>query len=245
MNPVPSTTPIRRCTAPALTLFAASVLLLTPSLHSQNGSQSGTPTDSDAYSTPGNSQAQNSPSQSSQTQNSSSHDRASHDSGSTDLSPSAMEDRIFIRHAAAGGLAEVKLGQLAATKGGSDEVRQFGEHMVTDHTELNQSLKTIAESRGIMVPSRLAPPDEALYQRLNQLSGDDFDREYIKAMAADHRKDLHEFRAEAASTQDSALRDAAQKGSALIRQHMTTVHELARARNIETGAPQVRASNSQ
>src|ERR1044071_9145575 len=41
-------------------------------------------------------------------------------------------DHRFAMEAAMGGLAEVELGKVAASKGASDEVRQFGQRMVDD-----------------------------------------------------------------------------------------------------------------
>ena len=43
-------------------------------------------------------------------------------------------DRAFVKEAAAGGLAEVELGNLAKQNGSSAEVKQFGDRMVTDHS---------------------------------------------------------------------------------------------------------------
>jgi predicted outer membrane protein len=43
-------------------------------------------------------------------------------------------DAQFVANASAGGLAEVRLGQLAEQRGTSPAVRSFGEKMATDHT---------------------------------------------------------------------------------------------------------------
>ena len=60
-----------------------------------------------------------------------------------------MKDKTFLRHAAEGGLAEVQLGQLAAQKASSAEVKVFGQKMVTDHTMLNNEMAPIADSMGV------------------------------------------------------------------------------------------------
>jgi len=48
-------------------------------------------------------------------------------------------DRQFLLHAASSGMAEVQLGQLAAERAASAEVKQFGQRMVDDHTKANGS----------------------------------------------------------------------------------------------------------
>ena len=47
-------------------------------------------------------------------------------------------DAMFFEKAAIGGMAEVDAGKLAQAKGASDEVRSFGQRMVTDHSQKNE-----------------------------------------------------------------------------------------------------------
>src|ERR1700733_49234 len=104
-----------------------------------------------------------------------------------------MRDKIFLRKAAEGGMAEVKFGSLAVQKGGSEGVKAFGQKMVDDHTALNNEMAPIADSMGVRVPKTINKDDQAEYDKLSGLSGDDFDTEYLTVMVRDHRKDLREF----------------------------------------------------
>ena len=113
------------------------------------------------------------------------------DSGSGKMMKSA--DAKFVRMAAQGGLAEVQLGQMAAQKGTNADVKSFGQHMVDDHTKANDDLKAIAAKEGMTVPESLNPKDQALQSKLQNLSGAEFDRAYMKAMVKDHQEDVKEF----------------------------------------------------
>jgi putative membrane protein len=143
-----------------------------------------------------------------------------------------MEDKMFLRKAAEGGIAEVKLGQLAAQKGSSDEVKAFGQKMVDDHTKMNNDIAQVADSLGVMLPKSMNKDDQAEYDKLNGLSGNDFDMEYLSFMVKDHHKDLHEFRMEAASRADPTLRDEVVKAAGIIHDHTVMVDKLARAKGI-------------
>ena len=142
-----------------------------------------------------------------------------------------MQDKMFLRKAAEGGIAEVKLGQLAAQKG-SDDVKEFGQKMVEDHTRLNLEIAQVADSMGVMLPKSMNKEDQAEYDKLNALSGNDFDIEYLSFMVKDHHKDLHEFRIEAASPTDATLHSEVVKAQGTIHDHTVMVDKLARARGI-------------
>jgi putative membrane protein len=143
-----------------------------------------------------------------------------------------MQDKMFLRKAAEGGIAEVKLGQLAAQKGSSDDVKAFGQKMVDDHTKLNLEIAQVADSMGVMLPKSMYKEDQAEYDKLNALSGNDFDIEYLTFMVKDHHKDLHEFRIEAASPTDAALHNEVVKAQSVIHEHTVMVDKLARAKGI-------------
>jgi putative membrane protein len=143
-----------------------------------------------------------------------------------------MRDKIFLRKAAEGGMAEVKFGELAVQKGGSEGVKAFGQKMVDDHTALNNEMAPIADSMGVRVPKTINKEDQAEYDKLSGLSGDAFDTEYLTVMVKDHRKDLREFRMEASTAQDQALRDGVEKGEKIIHDHLEMVNKLAREKGI-------------
>jgi putative membrane protein len=147
-----------------------------------------------------------------------------------------MEDKMFLRKAAEGGIAEVKLGQLAAQKASGDEVKAFGQKMVDDHTKMNNQMAQVADSLGIMLPKSMNKEDQAEYDKLNGLSGNDFDMEYLSFMVKDHHKDLHEFRIEAASRADQTLHDAVVQAATIIHEHTVMVDKLARAKGIPVPA---------
>jgi putative membrane protein len=137
-----------------------------------------------------------------------------------------MLDKQFVQKAAAAGIAEVKLGMLAVQKGGP-EVKAFGQKMVDDHTEINKEMADVADSLGTMLPKKMGKDDQAEYDKLNGLSGDAFDKEYILFMTKAHREDLHEFRTEASVAADPGLAAEVVKAAGMIREHLMLLTKLA------------------
>lgn len=141
-------------------------------------------------------------------------------------------DKIFAKKALQGGMAEVQLGQLAAQNGGSQDVKDFGQKMVTDHTRLGDQLKPIAQQIGVTPPSSIPAKDQALMTKLQGESGTQFDNTYIKAMVKDHRKDLKQFRKEAQTGKDQSLKDAASSGAQIIQEHLHLAEQLAKTHHV-------------
>ena len=150
------------------------------------------------------------------------------DMGATGAGSASAADKAFVKKALAGGMAEVELGKLAAEKGNSDDVKQFGQKMVVDHTKLGDQMKPIASQLGIQPPSSLPPAEMALETKLKALNGDAFDKAYLQAMVKDHRQDLMEFKKEASTGKSSAVKDAASQGASVVSEHLMMVQDLAK-----------------
>jgi putative membrane protein len=58
-------------------------------------------------------------------------------------------DQLFVKAAASGGMAEVKLGQIAQQNGSPDSVKEFGKRMVADHSKASTQLKDVASHNNI------------------------------------------------------------------------------------------------
>lgn len=145
----------------------------------------------------------------------------------------SMNDRDFVKKALEGGDAEVQLGQLAQQKSQSDDVKQFAQKMVQDHTQMgDQLMKPLAKQLGADQPKGLSKKDKQLMAKLESLSGPQFDDEYIKAMMKDHRQDLKDFKSEAQMTQNPNVKQAVQQGETVISQHLQMIEQIAQSHNI-------------
>jgi putative membrane protein len=129
-------------------------------------------------------------------------------------------DKKFVEKAAEGGMAEVQLGQLAAQRAQSDQVKQFAQRMVSDHTAANDKLKQVASQKGIALPTDLDSSSRREYDKLQKLSGSKFDREYMSHMVSDHKKDVKEFQSEAKSAKDADIKSFASTTLPTLEEHL-------------------------
>src|SRR5499427_10313527 len=129
-------------------------------------------------------------------------------------------EKEFMANAARGGMLEVQLGNLAAQKASSNDVKQFGERMSTDHSQLGQKLKQLASNLNVTLPQDLKPEQQTAVSRLEKLSGKAFDHEFMREMISDHTRDISEF--ERASTQatNSDIKQFASEALPTLRDHL-------------------------
>lgn len=137
-----------------------------------------------------------------------------------------MKDKMFLVKAGLGGLAEMRFGQLAVEKASAEDVKRFASRMVADHTMMNNTMKPIAESLGVSLPTKMGKGDQAEYDKLKLMSGAEFDNEYLGYMTKDHQKDLMLFTEEESATADQALKEAVTKGQHVIAKHTRIVEKL-------------------
>ncbi len=136
------------------------------------------------------------------------------------------QDRNFVMEAAMGGMMEVELGRIAAQQGMNDAVKQFGQRMVDDHSKANEELMTIASSKGITLPTTLGEKHRAHVTKLSGMTGADFDREYVKMMVSDHRKDVNEFEKQSTRGTDADLKAFATKTLPTLQEHLRMAEAL-------------------
>jgi predicted outer membrane protein len=132
-------------------------------------------------------------------------------------------DQDFMLAAAQGGMTEVKLGELAAQKGMRDNVREFGQRMVKDHTAINDDLKALAAQKGVTLPDSLDAKHQAMVDKMAVLTGSEFDDSYIAGMIKAHQKDAKAFKAESAQTKDGDIKGFLNKSIPVVEEHLKMI----------------------
>jgi putative membrane protein len=139
----------------------------------------------------------------------------------------APQDRKFVTEAAQDGMAEVRLGRMAANKATDPGVKQFGQRMVEDHSKANQELTDLARLKGIPLPKGTTPEHEVTWARLAKLNGAAFDRAYMTHMVKDHDKATGMFKKASRSLGDEELRKWAADTVPTLEDHRHMARELA------------------
>lgn len=140
----------------------------------------------------------------------------------------SQQDQNFVKEAGAGSLAEANAGRLAMQKGGTPSIREFGRWMYTDHGLVaNNWLNAITAAQNQPVQPTLTAEQQQMQQRLERLSGRQFDREYAQAQVTDHEKTIPIFQTEARDGQNPMIKNFAQSMIPVLQEHLAEAKVLA------------------
>ena len=139
----------------------------------------------------------------------------------------ASSDVKWVEKAARAGMAEVEAGKLAAAQAKRDDVRAFGKEMIADHGKANDELKGIATQKGITLPDKTDSKHLKALTKLSGLSGDKFDKQYLKTAGLDDHTDAQKlFKDGAKDLKDPDLKAFAQKTLPTVEHHLQMVKDM-------------------
>lgn len=150
-------------------------------------------------------------------------------------SRSKTSDKKFIKKAILDSEAEIKLGRTVQQNASDPNVKEYGQKMIDDHSKMKEQMMPIAQQMGIKLPSTLPPKLAKRQEKLQGLSGAEFDKAYMSAMVKDHSKDVPEFRHEANDAQNPQVKEAAQKAAPVIEEHLQLAQQVAEKVGAKSG----------
>jgi putative membrane protein len=151
-----------------------------------------------------------------------------HVAGAAGESMIGPSDQQFLNKAAQSGMMEVQLGQMAQEKASSEEVKSYARKLAEEHQKANEQLKKIAEQRGVSLPSDMGPHQQHM-AKLQNLSGAEFDKAFMKMQVQHHKKDIKEFQKQADRGMDTSLKDFATAQIPVLQQHLQQAEQLSRS----------------
>ncbi|GEM_PF-1560420 len=135
-------------------------------------------------------------------------------------------DRRFVTQAAQNGLLEIELANLALQNSTNEAVRAYAQQLITDHTQANQRLAQIASDKGITVPTTLSSAGQNAVERLDDLSGAQFDRQFANQAVATHSDAIEVFENEVSRGDDLDLKSFAEENLPVLRAHLEEARAL-------------------
>ncbi len=120
-------------------------------------------------------------------------------------SPLKDSDLKLLQKVTQGSAAEVELGRLAEQRASQASVKEFARKMVQDHQRMAADASRLAREHGAAIASQPGAEEKKELNKLKNVRGAEFDRQYIEGMLDDHKTDVAEVAKYIASHGDSPL----------------------------------------
>ena len=116
---------------------------------------------------------------------------------------------------------------MAQSKSQNEQVNNFAQQMIDDHTEALEDVRQLAQAKGVTLPTDLDRTHKAKASKLQSLSGDAFDRAYLsQAGVSDHKKNHAMLQSAQRRARDPELKALAARTLPVVDQHLSTVQQL-------------------
>lgn len=139
----------------------------------------------------------------------------------------AMGERNFVQDQLHDGMKEIQLGQLAARRAQNADVKEFGSMMVQDHTKAGAELKQIASRANVDLEAEESREDARnAVEKLSDLRGAEFDREYIDMMVKDHEEAAEALQDQAENADHPDVKQWAASTLPRIKHHLERAQQI-------------------
>ncbi|WP_295686857.1 DUF4142 domain-containing protein [uncultured Nevskia sp.] len=122
-------------------------------------------------------------------------------------------------------LMDYEEGELAARRGSTAAIRDYGRLMMRDQTRLLTRLELLALEAQVTVPAVISDDKRDGLNDLIDAEHDDFDKRFISSIHIDHKRDVGAFK-KATGFRDAAIADFARQELPLIESHLAGIETI-------------------
>ncbi|HEX2603116.1 MAG TPA: DUF4142 domain-containing protein [Oxalicibacterium sp.] len=139
----------------------------------------------------------------------------------------SKDDKDFMEDIAHANLAEIATGKMALEKSQNEQVKQFAQKMIDDHTKAEDELKQLADAKGVKLPTEPDMVHKTKAATLKPLSGNTFDKQYVKHAGVGDHENTHKLLEKVQSkAKDPDLKAYADKTIKAVEAHLDMAKQL-------------------
>ncbi|MFZ3290244.1 MAG: DUF4142 domain-containing protein [Telluria sp.] len=147
-------------------------------------------------------------------------------SGAAAATALSKADQILADMARAN-LAEIEMGKLAQSKSQDEQVKNFAQQMIDDHTKALNDVQQLAQAKGVTLPTEPDSKHKKMADKLGKMSGDAFNRTYMaQAGVSDHKKVHSMLQKTESRAKDPDLKALAAKMRPTVEQHLNSAEQM-------------------
>lgn len=136
-------------------------------------------------------------------------------------------DEKALKDMAQANINEIAAGKIALSKAQSSEVKAFAQKMVDDHSDALTKVQTVAQQKGVALPTEPDTKHKAMATKLEKQSGTAFDKMYMeKAGTKDHKMVLSTLKSDAMKIKDPDVKALANAHMPVVEQHLKSAEQM-------------------
>lgn len=136
-------------------------------------------------------------------------------------------DRKVLTDMAMVNMAEIEIARTAQNKSQNEQVKNYAQQMIDDHTRALNDVKQLADNRGVKLPSELDRAHKGKAERMMALSGDAFDKAYLsQAGVMEHQKAHDRLSHAEARAKDPEVKALVARALPVVDQHLHAAQQL-------------------
>ncbi|MFC0132235.1 hypothetical protein CR105_15785 [Massilia eurypsychrophila] len=136
-------------------------------------------------------------------------------------------DQKILMDMAAGNMAEIEIAKLADSKSQNDQVKTYARQMIDDHTKALTEIQQLASTKAVTLPTALDKKHQAMADKLGALSGDAFDKAYMRQAGVDDHKKMHGMLNSAQKkAKDPDIKALAARLQPTVEQHLKAAQQM-------------------
>jgi len=132
----------------------------------------------------------------------------------------------FMMKASQGNMAEIEMARAAMAKTDNTDVKDFANMIQTDHSRNLKDVVVLMKDSGASQPTSLPAAMRQDIDRMNTLTGPEFDREFVNMMVADHQKAVELFRDQETTVTNTDVKDYVEGTLPELEMHLDKAQQL-------------------
>ena len=141
--------------------------------------------------------------------------------------PSAS-DKEFMKMVAEADMVEAHFGQMAQDQASRQDIKDYGQMLVTDHTANYNDLNALAVKTTVDIPKGIDAKDNKNIDRFAALKGAAFDHRFLAEMIQAHEKAITAFKREAEHGENADVKAFASSTLPKLQDHLDKAKDLAK-----------------
>lgn len=141
-----------------------------------------------------------------------------------DMTRDPIDAEDFVETASAKGIAEIETARMALDEG-TQNIHEFANRMIQDHTKANKELKEIAKQQDLEVADDATLMDKAKAMMLSIRDDESFDEAYIENQINAHEQAIELFE-RASHSDNDAIKAFAREKLPTLREHLQMAKQL-------------------